>query len=121
MPLNESDSPSSLRRDELASRCIPANDALHVLLEVSLARAARRRQSEGAFDGSALREVLKEVCAAAKLRGMHAEQVIIAVKEIWSSLPEARDPTRESIDKPALNQLVNMTLDEYYRASSLGS
>lgn len=121
MSPKDPDPSAAPRRDELASKCLPPNDALHVLLEVSLEQAARRRQIEGAFDASALREVLREVCAAAKLRGVRAEHVLIAVKEIWSSLPEARDPSRESVDRPALNQLVNITLDEYYRAGSSGS
>jgi hypothetical protein len=64
---------------------------LRALLELPLLTAVSRLASEGDFDQSALREELRAVCAEAKHSGVLAEQMLIAVKEIWAVLPVAAE------------------------------
>jgi hypothetical protein len=64
---------------------------LRALLEMPLLAAVSRLATEGDFDQSTLREELRDVCAEAKHSGVHAEQMLIAVKEIWAALPVAAE------------------------------
>jgi len=64
---------------------------LRALLELPLLTAVSRLATEGDFDQSALREELRAVCAEAKHSGVRAEQMLIAVKEIWAVLPVAAE------------------------------
>jgi hypothetical protein len=72
--------------------------------------------TSGDIDVSALREQLRLVCVEAKRQGLHAEQVLIAVKEIWASLSMPRDATRDSKGNPVWSRIVALTLDEYYES-----
>jgi hypothetical protein len=100
---------------------IQQRNALRALLELPLLTAVRRLASEGDFDQSALRDELQAVCAVAKRNGVRAEQVLIAVKEIWSELPVERDAIRNPSGKPLMNKVVTMTLDEYYASRDSAS
>ena len=100
--------------DEISSPLLAERDALRALLERPLLTVASRLAFEGEFDRLTLRDELRAVCAAAKLRGVQAEQVLIAVKEIWAALPTARESAQNTSGNPILSQVVTMTLDEYY-------
>ncbi len=97
-----------------ASELLRQRNTLRALLELPLLTAASRLANGGDFDRSALREELHRVCAVAKGSGVRAEQIVIAVKEIWASLPEARVVARTAHDKPFLSHVVSVTLDEYF-------
>ena len=101
-----------------ASPATEQRDSLRALLERPLLTAASRLALQGELDRATLREELRAVCAAAKLRGVKAEQVLIAVKEIWGSLPETQIDSRYARGNPILSQVVTMTLDEYYSVSN---
>jgi hypothetical protein len=107
--------------DSECTESLEQRNALRALLELPLLTAVRRLANDGDFDRSALRDDLQQVCAAAKLAGVRAEQVLIAVKEIWAGLPVARDLERSPIAKPFISQVVTMTLDEYYETPNRGS
>jgi hypothetical protein len=113
MPL-ELSQPSDRGADSIRTETLQQRNALRALLELPLLTAIRRLANDGDFDRSALREELQHVCAAAKLSGVRAEQVVIAVREIWAALPMARDVERNASGKPIFSQVVRMTLDEYY-------
>jgi hypothetical protein len=111
---NDRVEPVSHVDDRESLESIQQRNALRALLELPLLTAVQRLASEGDFDQSALREELQAVCAVAKRNGVRAEQVLIAVKEIWSELPVERDAARTPSGKPLMNKVVTMTLDEYY-------
>jgi hypothetical protein len=102
--------------DEKRSQPGLRKNDLRALLEMPLLTAVSRLATEGDFDQSALREELRAVCAEAKRSGVRAEQVLIAVKEIWAVLPVARDVASDAMGKPFINAVVTMTLDEYYES-----
>jgi len=104
-----SDQTSSVDHDLAVQRA-----ALRELLELPLRTAVRRLANEGNFDQSTLREELRAVCEDARQRGLRAEQLLIAVKEIWANEPIARDIARNAGGTPFLTQVVTMTLDAYY-------
>jgi hypothetical protein len=100
---------SSVNDDLAAQRA-----AIRDLLEVPLRTAVWRLANEGTFDQSTLREELRAVCEDARQRGLRAEQLLIAVKEIWANEPIARDIARNAGGTPFLTQIVTMALDAYY-------
>ena len=101
---------SSVDNDLAAQRA-----ALRELLELPLRTAVRRLATEGTFDQSTLREELRAICEDARQRGLRAEQLLIAVKEIWANEPIARDIARNAGGTPFLTQVVTMALDAYYQ------
>jgi lambda repressor-like predicted transcriptional regulator len=102
---------SSVDDDDLAAQ----RAALRELLELPLRTAVRRLAHEGTFDQSTLREELRAICEDARQRGLRAEQLLIAVKEIWANEPIARDIANNAGGTPFLTQVVTMALDAYYR------
>jgi hypothetical protein len=113
---NDHADPSSRVDDETRSQSSLQGNYLRALLELPLLKAVSRLATEGDFDQSALREELRAVCAEAKRSGVRAEQVLIAVKEIWAALPVAREIARNEKGKPFINAVVTMTLEEYYES-----
>ena len=95
--------------------------AIRELLELPLRTAVWRLANEGTFDRSTLRDELRAVCEDARQRGLRAEQLLIAVKEIWFDEPIARDIARNASGTPFLTQVVTMALDAYYAISLPGS
>lgn len=114
--MNEVAGPSSHVDDARRGQVRLQRNDLRALLEMPLLTAVSRLAAEGDFDQSALRDELRAVCSEAKRSGVRAEQVLIAVKEIWSVLPVARDIARDAKGKPFINSVVTMTLDEYYES-----
>ena len=100
-------SPASLQRDAMRS-----------VLESPLHNVMNRLATQGEFDVSALQQQLRRVCADAKRQGVRAEQVLIAVKEIWAKLPDARERARDADGIPVWNRIVALTLDEYFESSN---
>jgi hypothetical protein len=109
------------RNSEQTSRAdddvIAQRAAIRELLELPLRTAVWRLANEGTFDRSVLRDELRAVCEDARQRGLHAEQLLIAVKEIWADEPIARDVARQAGGTPFLTQVVTMALDAYYAIS----
>lgn len=95
--------------------------AIRELLELPLRTAVWRLANEGTYDQSALRDELRAVCEDARQRGLRAEQLLIAVKEIWANEPIARDIARNAGGTPFLTQVVTMALDAYYAISNPAS
>jgi hypothetical protein len=95
--------------------------AIRELLELPLRTAVWRLANEGTFDQSTLRDELRAVCEDARQRGLRAEQLLIAVKEIWAKEPMARDIARNAGGTPFLTQIVTMALDAYYAISHPGN
>lgn len=104
--------PSRTKDDLIAQRA-----AIRELLELPMRTAVWRLANEGTFDRSTLQDELRTVCEDARQRGLRAEQLLIAVKEIWFNEPIARDIARHAGGTPFLTQVVTMALDAYYAIS----
>ena len=105
---------ASRTKDELLAQ----RAAIRELLELPLRTAVWRLANEGTFDQAALRNELRSVCEETRQRGLRAEQLLIAVKEIWANEPIARDIARNAGGTPFLTQVVTMALDAYYARPS---
>ncbi len=68
-----------------------------------------------ATGGSDLQTAMRELCAAARLQGMRAEELIVLFKRTWAERPELRTMSREETGR-LLDSVVTMCVDEYYDA-----
>ena len=73
--------------------------------------AARHYGSTG--DESALRAATRALAADAAARGLRAEELVIAFKQLWTSIPELSPIRRHT--RPVVDELVTLCINEYYR------
>jgi hypothetical protein len=84
--------------------------------------AARHARDTGAgapdrvLDGGA-RAALGAACRVARESGLHGEHILLALKDIWRVLPEARQLARHEAD-PALARLVSTCIVAFYAPAS---
>ena len=87
-----------------------------VLAEETIAavRAALVRYVDAPSNGDELRSALHAVAADARAKSVAPEQLLVALKDIWYSLPVGRsrhDPTQQI---QLLQRVVTMCIKEYY-------
>jgi hypothetical protein len=61
-----------------------------------------------------LRADLQEVCREARRQNMRVEYLIIAFKDAWRDLPEARTLPRGSQGTEFLNRVITLCIAEFY-------
>jgi len=61
-----------------------------------------------------LRDVLMRVATEARERGILPEHVLIALKNVWSALPEVRNTQATTQQIRLLQRVVTMCIKEYY-------
>ena len=64
-----------------------------------------------------LTDALRETCDAARDQGLHAEELLVIVKQSWHHLADAQFIDRRDADA-TLSQLVTTCIREYYRPDS---
>ena len=64
-----------------------------------------------------LRSDLQAVCEAARHQNMRVEYLIIAFKDAWRSLPEARTLPQGTQGPDLLNRIITLCIAEFYGAS----
>ena len=105
------------------SEGIPADATAFTQSELSLAvSAALRRALTAKFfatlDAEAqLRSDLQAVCRAARRQDMRIEYLIIAFKDAWRSLPEARTLPQGSQGTDLLNRIITLCIAEFYASA----
>jgi hypothetical protein len=77
-------------------------------------RAALSRSLETGEHGTEISTLLRQVAAQARERGLHAEQLLIALKEVWYSLPEISVRSGTELQTQLLQQLIARCIQEYY-------
>jgi len=77
-------------------------------------RAAFARSVSTGNHQDTLRDLLCETAAEAREKGMRAEQLLIALKDIWFSLPELTRKTPTDVDNGLLQDLISRCIREYY-------
>src|SRR5687767_13141359 len=87
------------------------------LLSLSTGRALRRLLSafrDGWLVEARLAEAARMVAEDAHRRGLRAEQMVVAIKEAWSDLPEARGAAQVVDVQRLLSQVVTRCIHEFY-------
>lgn len=88
--------------------------------ELALRILQRLIQSTMRGDGSdghadiELNEMLRRACRAAHGAGLHAEQLVILLKDAWNRVPATARRHGRDVDA-AFDRLVTLSIDEYYR------
>jgi hemoglobin-like flavoprotein len=77
-------------------------------------RQALRAYLRDAEDSSALRSSLLLIATEARSRSILPEQLLIALKELWNTLPEVRAIPDASEQVRLLQRVVTMCIREYY-------
>jgi hypothetical protein len=83
---------------------------------IDLLRAALRDYLRDSKDPSILRPSLLHVAGEARARAMLPEQLLVVLKDVWSSLPEVRSMTNTREQISLLQRVVTMCIKEYYSA-----
>ena len=78
-------------------------------LRVVLQAHARGHSADGE-----LRRAIGVVCREARREQLRAEQVLVAVKQTWYSLPEVRELPSGDDRAALLDRVVRLTIDEFY-------
>jgi transcriptional regulator len=63
-----------------------------------------------------LHDVLLRAAAEARVKGIHAEQLLVILKDLWYSLPELRRVSNTERQAALLQQLISRCIEHYYEA-----
>jgi hypothetical protein len=83
---------------------------------VAAVRDALRLYLAEGSDSSALQRELLRMSAEARAKDMHAEHLLVLLKDTWSTLPEVRAMTDTTEQVRLLQRVVTMCIKEYYTA-----
>jgi hypothetical protein len=100
----------------LTPRTIPESTitALRELL-VRMVRDEPQASAEGVVRaGKEVRRALRELCDDARINRVPVEQLMIAIKQGWSSLHSDHPRTRAAGPDELLTQIITLCIDEYY-------
>ena len=76
--------------------------------------AALQRYVERGEDGSELTDVLRRVAEEARAKHMHAEQLLITLKDVWYALPAIRKMPDGDQQNRLLQRLITLCIRQYY-------
>jgi len=77
-------------------------------------RSALQAQLRGNWPDGTLRQAIRLLCAEAHGRGLQVEQLLIALKQAWRSIPEAQRIPAGGPREKLLDRLVTMCIEEFY-------
>jgi hypothetical protein len=83
---------------------------------IAALRAALVRHMQDSPPAPDLHESLTALAREARRKSIHAEQLLILLKEIWGALPEVKNATNPREQSLLLQQLVTICIREYYGA-----
>jgi hypothetical protein len=83
---------------------------------ISEVRLALREYLRDSKDPSALQAALLLLATEARRQNILPEQLLVTLKEVWSSLPEVRAMTDSGEQVRLLQRVVTMCIKEYYSA-----
>ncbi|HEX6600736.1 MAG TPA: hypothetical protein VF034_15590 [Gemmatimonadaceae bacterium] len=81
---------------------------------VTAVRDALRTYLSDDSDPAPLQDALMRMSTEARDKRMQAEQLLVQLKETWSTLPEVRAMTDAAEQVRALQRVVTMCIKEYY-------
>lgn len=77
-------------------------------------RAALSRSITAGNHGDDLKALLTRAAAEARQQGVQAEQLLLALKQIWYSLPQLSGEPMDDTQARLLQQLISRCIQEYY-------
>lgn len=77
-------------------------------------REAMTRSLSSGNHGEELKALLQRAAGDARQRGVNPEHLLMALKDIWHSLPNPSPQTSRTLERPLLQQLITRCIDEYY-------
>ena len=77
-------------------------------------RAVLARSAQIGDHGDELKGLLFRAAAEARQKGIQAEQLLVALKEIWYSLPPLSNQPGSDVQTRLLQQLIARCIHEYY-------
>jgi hypothetical protein len=83
-------------------------DTVDALRDV-MQRAMRRGDH-----GQELQDVLRRAAAEARTKDIHAEQLLVMMKELWYSLPDVRSAGDSDRQTALLQELISRCIAQYY-------
>ena len=89
----------------------------HVALDpatVAELRVTLSRSVQTGSHGEELKGLLVRAAADARQKGMLAEQLLLALKDIWYSLPQLATSPGSDVQTRLLQQLIARCIQEYY-------
>ena len=111
--------------EELLRRIAPgpqdATAALRTVIQLTLRTDLRRVLGGCPIEQSGLRENLRTIGEHARRHELHAEQLLILLKDACAALPEGRELLVQPDRAGTLNQLISMAVEEYFRRSEASS
>lgn len=81
---------------------------------VEVLRAALIRYLGGVIEDDQVRDALAVLAREAQERRLHAEQMIVAFKQVWNEMPDVQAIHNLEERKSLLDRLVKLCIDAYY-------
>jgi hypothetical protein len=91
----------------------PSDPALDTATAKEL-RAVLSRSVLTGNHGEELQRLLRRAAAEARTKGVQAEQLLVALKDIWYSLPDLSTQPGNETQTRLLQQLIARCIQEYY-------
>jgi len=91
----------------------PASPALDPETIAALRTTLQASADRGAH-GDELRDVLCRAADEARRKGIHAEHLLLALKDIWYSMPQIAGASSTDTSHLLLQELVSRCIHEYY-------
>jgi hypothetical protein len=87
------------------------------LLEALRDALAQRLRDPCDASAREVRRALHALALAARQQSLHAEELIVALKQVWRSIPQVQE-TEDSRERARLMELlVTLCIEEYYERS----
>jgi hypothetical protein len=104
--------------DDLLRRIAPAPQdptaALRTVIQLTLRTDLRRVLAGCPIEQSGLRENLRTISEHSRRHQLHAEQLLILIKDACVALPEGRELLAQPDRAGTLSQLISMAVEEYF-------
>jgi len=81
---------------------------------VDALRAVMQRAVHRGDHGQELQEVLVRAATEAREKDIHAEQLLIFMKDLWHSLPDVRKAEDSDRQTELLQELISRCITQYY-------
>jgi hypothetical protein len=81
---------------------------------ISELRTALSRSLQSGDHGDELKSLLTRAAADARQKGVQAERLLLALKDIWYSLPQLSGQPGNEVQTRLLQQLIARCIQEYY-------
>jgi hypothetical protein len=107
--------------EDLLRRITPAlqdpTAALRTVIQLTLRTDLRRVLAGCPIEQSGLRENLRTIGEHARRHQLHAEQLLILIKDACAALPEGRELLVHPDKAGTLNRLISMAVEEYFQTA----